>query len=108
MLYVYIYIYIYLYIYLSLSRTHRIIRLTSPNLNYLIILGCLIFCLSAYFYGYPSTSYDTVTGLCYVSHVIFYKHTMTQIRDKVNNIAIIMYDMFATLYSLRELYCKVV
>ena len=86
----------YIFIFISLSNTHRIIRLTSPNLNYLIILGCLILCLSAYFYAYPSTSFDTVRGLCYVSHVIshviFYKHTVNQIIDKVNNSAIFMYD----------------
>lgn len=54
------------YFSLSLSPL-RIIRLTSPNLNYLIVAGCILMSASGLFYSFPTTNYTVVYVLCYVS-----------------------------------------
>ena len=45
----------------------RLIRLTSPNLNYVIVAGALCFYASVYFVLWPEISEDTVIGFCNVS-----------------------------------------
>ncbi len=52
--------------------TFRIVRLTSPNLNYLIIIGCLFIYISVYWYFIPSTNTDVVLTACCVSCI--YEH----------------------------------
>lgn len=46
---------------------HRLIRLTSPNINYLIILGAIVFYCSAYTFFYQETSAGVITVVCNVS-----------------------------------------
>lgn len=43
------------------------IRLTSPNLNYLIILGAMMMSASVYFYTFPAFDTDVLYGMCIVS-----------------------------------------
>ncbi|XP_064388319.1 gamma-aminobutyric acid type B receptor subunit 1-like isoform X2 [Halichondria panicea] len=45
-------------------RKTKIVRLTSPNLNYLIIIGCLFIYISVYWYFIPSTNTDVVLTAC--------------------------------------------
>ena len=45
----------------------RLIRLTSPNLNHIIVAGALCFYASVYFILWPEVSKGTVTGFCNVS-----------------------------------------
>ncbi|XP_064388323.1 gamma-aminobutyric acid type B receptor subunit 2-like isoform X2 [Halichondria panicea] len=45
-------------------RKTKIVRLTSPNLNYLIIIGCLFIYTSVYWYLIPSTNTDVVLASC--------------------------------------------
>ncbi|XP_064388320.1 gamma-aminobutyric acid type B receptor subunit 2-like [Halichondria panicea] len=45
-------------------RKTKIVRLTSPNLNYLIIIGCLFIYISVYWYLIPSTNTDVVLTSC--------------------------------------------
>ena len=49
----------------------RLIRLTSPNLNYIIVAGALCFYASVYFALWPKVPKDTVTGFCNVSTTCF-------------------------------------
>ena len=46
---------------------YRLIRLTSPNLNYLICTGAIILYIDIYFYVIPSTDQKAVTVFCNVS-----------------------------------------
>ena len=55
---------------LSLSF-HRLIRLTSPNLNYITVTGALVFYASVYFVVHPAVSEDAVTVFCNVSIFIW-------------------------------------
>ena len=58
--------------------TFRIVRLTSPNLNYLIIIGCLFIYISVYWYLIPSTNTDVVLTSCCVSGLPFvFSHVYT-------------------------------
>lgn len=52
----------YLFIYLS-----RIVRLISPNLNYIIIVGAIFLYLSIIFFVFPTTNPILVTFACHVS-----------------------------------------
>ena len=45
----------------------RTIRLTSPNLNYVIILGVVLINASVFFYIMPAYSMDLQTIFCNVS-----------------------------------------
>ncbi|XP_003384356.1 PREDICTED: gamma-aminobutyric acid type B receptor subunit 2-like [Amphimedon queenslandica] len=47
-------------------RSRKIIRLTSPNLNYLIVLGCILMSASGLIYSFPTTNYTAVYVLCYI------------------------------------------
>ena len=49
------------------SFTHRLVRLTSPSLNYVIIGGALIMYLSIILYVVPVTSQVATTAMCNVS-----------------------------------------
>ena len=50
----------------------RLIRLTSPNLNYIIVAGALCFYASVYFLLWPpNVPKDTVKGFCNVRTACF-------------------------------------
>ena len=46
----------------------RLIRLTSPNLNYVICCGALMLYISVFFYAIHSTTPEIAIVLCYVSY----------------------------------------
>ena len=48
----------------------RIIRLTSPNLNYFILLGALLLYMGMYANVGLTTSFDLVTVQCHVRYII--------------------------------------
>ena len=50
-----------------LIYVHRLVKLTSPNLNYFIILGALFLYAGAVFRVTPSTSLDVWVHVCRVS-----------------------------------------
>ena len=56
---------------LLLLSFHRLIRLTSPNLNYITVTGALVFYASVYFVVHPEVSEDAVTVFCNVSIFIW-------------------------------------
>ena len=47
--------------------TFRVVRLTSPNLNYLIITGVVLTYLATFAYCLPSTNPSVVLTACCVS-----------------------------------------
>ena len=47
--------------------SYRLIRLTSPNLNYLIGVGAVVLYIDIYFFVIPSTDPVAVTVYCNVS-----------------------------------------
>lgn len=47
-------------------RQRKYIRLTSPNLNYLIVLGCALLTISVYCYTYPALNENVLYGMCIV------------------------------------------
>ena len=47
--------------------THRLIRLTSPNLNYLMIIGTSLMYCSGIAYVIPADTPPMVLSLCFVS-----------------------------------------
>ena len=49
---------------ISLSFFSRLIRFTSPNLNYIIGVGAIIIYIDIYISVYPTTDPDTVAVLC--------------------------------------------
>ena len=50
----------------------RLVRLTSPNLNYFIIVGAVVFYSSVYTFFYvPQTSWSLVVVVCNVSEENF-------------------------------------
>lgn len=51
---------------------YRLIRLTSPTLNYFICCGALMLYISVYFYAIHSTESDIATILCNVSQLFVY------------------------------------
>ena len=50
---------IYIFIYFT-----RIVRLTSPKLNYVIVVAVLFLCLAAILYPFPTTDFATMKVLC--------------------------------------------
>ena len=46
------------------SPPHRLIRLSSPNLNYLIGGGAIILYMDTYFFIIPTTDQQVVVALC--------------------------------------------
>ena len=55
----------------------RLIRLTSPNLNYLIGAGAILLYIDVYFYIIPTSDRDTATIFCNVRiHNIMYPVNM--------------------------------
>ena len=52
---------------LPLCLMNRLIRLTSPTLNYLIGAGAIVFYVDVYIYVLPSTDQVAVSLLCHVS-----------------------------------------
>lgn len=48
--------------------SYRLVRLTSPNLNYLIGTGAIILYVDIYFFVIPTTNQVAVTVFCNVSH----------------------------------------
>lgn len=50
---------------------NRLIRLSSPKLNYIIIVGAILFYVSAISFVIPSTDPDAVVVFCNVSISIF-------------------------------------
>ena len=55
----------------ALNFLPRIVKLTSPNLNYLVLLGAFLMYTSVYFYVLPSTKEFTSTLYCHVSNFCF-------------------------------------
>lgn len=51
----------------SVCLFFRIIRLISPNLNYLIVAGGMMLYGTAYFFAFSSTNPDLITLSCNVS-----------------------------------------
>ena len=49
---------------------NRIIRLSSPKLNYLIVWGAIHLYLSAIGLVIPTTDPDTIVALCFVSGTV--------------------------------------
>ena len=47
---------------------HRIVKISSPSLNYFIILGALLMYISIYFYLFPSLDTDIVLAGCIVGY----------------------------------------
>ena len=45
----------------------RLIRLTSPNLNYLIGFGVIVFNMAVYFFVYPQVPHSALLVICNVS-----------------------------------------
>lgn len=62
---------LYLRRYLFFLFHQRLIKLTSPNLNYLLLLGAAFVFLSIILYGIPSTDRHVFDVLCPVSSTIF-------------------------------------
>ena len=50
--------------------TYRIVKLTSPNLNYFTIAGTMLMYISTYFYLLPETSEPVIVARCIVSWLI--------------------------------------
>ena len=50
-----------------MSLTCRIVKLTSPNLNYFTIAGTVLMYASTYFYLLPETSEPVIVARCIVS-----------------------------------------
>ena len=48
--------------------SNRIVKLSSPNLNYLIIIGAMFMYLSVYFHLMPVTSANAVQARCIVRY----------------------------------------
>ena len=57
---------------LFISVKYRAIKLSSPNLNYLIILGATILYICVFFYSYSSSNATIQTIFCNVSHYYNY------------------------------------
>lgn len=55
-----------------MCMTLRVVKLISPNLNYLLLLGVLFMALSIL--AYPSTVYAVVALSCTVSLQLLYTH----------------------------------
>ena len=55
---------------MSLHSVHRIVRLTSPNLNYFIIVGCFIMYASIFIRLMPSTDEVVNFVRCNVGGVV--------------------------------------
>ena len=47
---------------------HRIVKLTSPNLNHIIILGSVLLYICVFFYTFRSTDETTETVFCNVRY----------------------------------------
>ena len=55
----------------SLCITHyRIVKLTSPNLNHIIILGSVLLYICVFFYSFPSKNKMIQSTFCNVSDII--------------------------------------
>ena len=52
-----------------LTCTYRIIRLTSPNLNYIIISGAILLYVSVILFVFPTTDKSLATFVCQVREV---------------------------------------
>ena len=52
--------------------THRVVQMTSPNLNYFIVGGALLMYISVYIDLTPSTDQDAVYTVCIVSKYYTY------------------------------------
>ena len=50
---------------------YRIVKLTSPKLNYIVLLGAFMLYTSVYFYVLPSTQKLTSTVYCHVSTNVY-------------------------------------
>ena len=50
----------------------RIVRLTSPNLNYLIILGTILLYTTVIFFVFPTTDATYQTIFCHVSYSLVF------------------------------------
>ena len=46
---------------------YRLVKLSSPNLNYFIIIGAVLMYVSIFFYILPVTDKDVVLASCIVS-----------------------------------------
>ena len=49
------------------SFTYRVVKLTSPNINYFVIVGAYLLYLHIFFRVLPSTSYAVNSARCIVS-----------------------------------------
>ena len=49
------------------SPSSRLIRLGSPNLNYLIGIGAIILYMATYFFIIPTTNMQAVIALCNIT-----------------------------------------
>ena len=50
-----------------LAQNYRLIRLSSPNLNYLMIIGTLLMYCSGFAFVIPTASPPAVITFCFVS-----------------------------------------
>ena len=75
----------------------RLIRLSSPNLNYLMIAGMLFVYFSGIAYGIPKTDPPAALALCFVS-VIF------EVQWKVVSHAVLILHMHITKGSKLDVY----
>ena len=44
----------------------RLIRLSSPNLNYLIVIGAIVLYVDVYLYVIPTESESSAVAICHV------------------------------------------
>ena len=51
------------------SMSHRVVRLSSPNLNYLIGFGAILLYVNAYLLVFPSSNQSAATAMCNVSSI---------------------------------------
>ena len=50
--------------------TYRVVRLSNPKLNFLIILGAIVLYIAVYFFVIPTTNQTVVTVFCNVTNCI--------------------------------------
>ena len=54
-------------IFLPFFNVYRLIRLSSPNLNFIIAIGSIVFVGSVFFFSYPPLNHQVLNVFCWVS-----------------------------------------
>ena len=64
----------YMFVYLFNYYLLRIVRLTSPKLNYVVVVALLFSCLAGILYPFPTNNLATLKVLCPVRVYTLYKY----------------------------------